>query len=100
MTRLIPAFSLLLGASSLFAASATTAPTVELDPKLTAYTVVTGVAGTLNSKGSDTLGNLMDFWTKDFQRVYPSVIPQVESKGSGIAPPAITAAPVAQASPS
>ena len=52
--------------------------------------MVSGVSGNLNSVGSDTLNNLMTFWAEGFQAVYPSVNIQIEGKGSGTAPTALT----------
>ena len=62
---------------------------IELDPKLLPYEKVSGISGNLNSIGSDTLNNLMSFWTQSFKDVYPTVRIQVEGKGSGTAPPAL-----------
>lgn len=59
--------------------------------KLPAYRQVPGVAGTINSVGSDTLNNLMTFWGEAFQAMYPNVTVQVEGKGSATAPPALAA---------
>lgn len=63
---------------------------VTIDEKLPAYATVSGVSGNLNSVGSDTLNNLMTFWAEGFQAVYPSVNIQIEGKGSGTAPTALT----------
>jgi phosphate transport system substrate-binding protein len=61
----------------------------EVDPALPAYQKVQGVAGTLNSIGSDTLNNLMTFWAEAFRKEYPNVRIQIEGKGSSTAPPAL-----------
>lgn len=61
-----------------------------LDPALSAYTRVTGVAGNLTSVGSDTLANLMSLWAEAFQRAYPNVNVQIQAAGSSTAPPALT----------
>jgi phosphate transport system substrate-binding protein len=53
------------------------------------YEKVPGVAGNLNSIGSDTLNNLMTYWAETFSRLYPNVKIQVEGKGSATAPPAL-----------
>ncbi len=53
------------------------------------YTKVSGVAGNLNSIGSDTLNNLMTLWAEAFQKIYPNVAIQIEGKGSATAPPAL-----------
>jgi phosphate transport system substrate-binding protein len=57
---------------------------------LAAYTRVSGITGNLDSIGSDTLNNLMTLWSEGFKKMYPNVKMQVEGKGSGTAPPAIT----------
>lgn len=61
-----------------------------LDPGLKAYHVVSGVSGNASSVGSDTLNNLMTFWAESFKKFYPNVNIQIEGKGSGTAPPALT----------
>ena len=53
------------------------------------YRPVSGIAGAVNSVGSDTLNNLMTFWSEAFRKIYPNVQIQVEGKGSGTAPPAL-----------
>ena len=53
------------------------------------YRQVSGIAGSVNSVGSDTLNNLMTFWSEAFRKIYPNVQIQVEGKGSGTAPPAL-----------
>jgi phosphate transport system substrate-binding protein len=65
---------------------------VQVDPNLTPYAKVEGVAGNLSSVGSDTLNNLMAFWAEAFRKVYPNVTIGIEGKGSGTAPPALIAA--------
>ncbi len=62
---------------------------VEVDPNLPAYKKVSGISGSLNSVGSDTLNNLMTLWAEGFKKVYPNVNIQVEGKGSSTAPPAL-----------
>ncbi|GBD25475.1 Phosphate-binding protein PstS [bacterium HR30] len=64
---------------------------VKVDPALPAYERVSGVSGTLNSIGSDTMNNLMTLWAEGFAKVYPNVRVQVEGKGSSTAPPALIA---------
>ena len=66
------------------------AQTVKVDPKLDMYSRTGGVSGNLNSIGSDTLLNLMTFWSESFRKVYPNVNVQIEGKGSSTAPPALT----------
>ncbi len=63
---------------ALIALTATTvtvqaADAVTVDPKIPAYAVTSGVSGNLNSVGSDTLNNLMTFWSEGFQSQYPNV---------------------------
>lgn len=70
-------------------ASAPDAP-VKVDENLPAYVKVEGVAGNLNSIGSDTLNNLMTYWAESFRKAYPNVNIQIEGKGSNTAPPALT----------
>jgi phosphate transport system substrate-binding protein len=64
---------------------------IQVDPNLTPYVKVEGIAGTLNSVGSDTLNNLMTFWAEAFRKVYPNVNIGIEGKGSGTAPTALIA---------
>lgn len=54
------------------------------------YKTVSGVDGNLNSIGSDTLNNLMNYWAEAFKKIYPNVNIQMEGKGSATAPPALT----------
>ncbi|WP_414829795.1 PstS family phosphate ABC transporter substrate-binding protein [Alteromonas sp. H39] len=49
-----------------------------------------GVAGTITSVGSDTLANLMTFWSQEFRELYPQVKFQIQASGSSTAPPALT----------
>lgn len=62
----------------------------KLDAGLKSYQVVAGVSGNASSIGSDTLNNLMTFWAEAFKKAYPNVNIQIEGKGSGTAPPALT----------
>ena len=62
-----------------------------VDPKLTQYQVTGGISGSLSSVGSDTLNNLMTFWSEKFSKFYPNVKIQVEGKGSSTAPPSLIA---------
>lgn len=61
----------------------------KVDDNLPAYEVVSGVSGTLNSIGSDTLNNLMQLWGEGFKAVYPNVSVQIQGAGSSTAPPAL-----------
>ncbi|MDR2392128.1 MAG: PstS family phosphate ABC transporter substrate-binding protein [Planctomycetota bacterium] len=67
------------------------APAGRAGDGIPAYRQQPGVAGTINSVGSDTLNNLMTFWTEAFRAIYPNVSMQVEGKGSSTAPPALSA---------
>ena len=62
---------------------------VKVDKDLETYKSVSGVSGTLNSVGSDTLNNLMANWSEAFKKIYPNVKIEVEGKGSSTAPPAL-----------
>lgn len=64
--------------------------TLVVDSQLPTYAPVQGVAGNLKSIGSDTMLNLMTFWTDAFKKAYPNVTTSVEGKGSSTAPPALT----------
>lgn len=62
-----------------------------VDSSIKGYEKVSGVDGSLNSIGSDTLNNLMTYWAEAFNKLYPNVKIQVEGKGSATAPPALAA---------
>lgn len=53
------------------------------------YTRQPGVAGKITSVGSDTLANLMTFWSQEFKAMYPHVGFQIQASGSSTAPPAL-----------
>ncbi|KXK03987.1 MAG: phosphate ABC transporter substrate-binding protein [Nitrospira sp. OLB3] len=59
------------------------------EASLRPYQKVSGVSGTINSIGSDTLNNLITLWAEGFRKQYPNVKIQVEGKGSSTAPPAL-----------
>jgi phosphate transport system substrate-binding protein len=63
---------------------------VKVDPALTAYQKASGVSGSLSSVGSDTMNNMMTLWAETFRKNYPNVKIQIEGKGSGPAPTALT----------
>jgi len=69
--------------------AAAPAVAVDVDPNLPSYQKVQGVAGNLNSVGSDTLNNMMTYWAEGFRKIYPNVNIQIEGKGSSTAPPAL-----------
>lgn len=76
----------------LVSAGAIDAPPVEtivIDAEIKSYSKVSGVSGTINSIGSDTLNNLITLWAEGFRKQYPNVKIQVEGKGSSTAPPAL-----------
>ncbi len=64
---------------------------VGVDPGIMPYEKTSGISGSLNSIGSDTLNNLMTLWAEGFRREYPNVRIQIEGKGSSTAPPALIA---------
>lgn len=70
-------------AGSLFASP------LKVDVNISEYVKVQGVAGNLNSVGSDTLNNMMTFWAEGFRKKYPNVNIQIEGKGSSTAPPSL-----------
>ncbi len=77
-------------AAVLFAsAPAALAQSGKVDAAVPKYSKASGVAGNLNSIGSDTLNNLMTYWVEAFGQLYPGVRIQVEGKGSSTAPPAL-----------
>jgi phosphate transport system substrate-binding protein len=64
---------------------------VEVDAQIPSYKTASGVSGNLSSIGSDTLNNLMTYWSEAFKKAYPNVKVQIEGKGSSTAPPALIA---------
>lgn len=70
-------------------ALATQAHAQAVDPNLPTYAAVQGVSGNLVSVGSDTLNNLMTYWSESFRAFYPNVAVQIQGAGSGTAPPAL-----------
>jgi len=80
--------SLVLMTLILTVSSVCAAP-IKVDVNLSDYVKVQGVAGNLNSVGSDTLNNMMTFWAEGFRKKYPNVNIQIEGKGSSTAPPAL-----------
>ena len=81
--------AILVIASAVGAASRSWGEAVAVDSKIVSYQAVGGVAGNISSVGSDTLNNLMTFWSEKFNKFYPNVKIQVEGKGSSTAPPAL-----------
>ncbi len=74
--------------SSLAAAPPYAQP-LQVDEAIAGYERTSGVSGSLNAIGSDTLNNLMTLWAEGFRVNYPNVKIQVEGKGSSTAPPAL-----------
>ncbi len=62
---------------------------IEVDARIPVYQKVSGISGSANSIGSDTMNNLMTLWLEGFRKYYPNVKIQVEGKGSSTAPPAL-----------
>ena len=60
-----------------------------VDPELPDYEPASGVSGSINSIGSDTLNNLMTLWAEGFRSEYPNVSVEIQGAGSGTAPPAL-----------
>ncbi|PVZ69683.1 PstS family phosphate ABC transporter substrate-binding protein [Pelagibaculum spongiae] len=83
----------IIGAMGLVAASVVATPAsaaVDIEKAVPEYQRASGVSGNLSSVGSDTLANLMAFWTEEFKRFYPNVNTQIQAAGSSTAPPALT----------
>ena len=59
-------------AAAALAATASPQP-VKVDSSIPAYQRASGVSGTLNSVGSDTMNNLMTLWGEAFAKLYPNV---------------------------
>jgi phosphate transport system substrate-binding protein len=79
------------GAAAVAFTASAFAQAVKVDAAIPAYQRASGVSGTLNSVGSDTMNNLMTLWGEAFAKMYPNVKIQVEGKGSSTAPPALIA---------
>ncbi len=62
---------------------------VSVDPKLPDYRPIAGVAGKIDTVGSDTMNNLAQLWTEEFKKFYPSVSAAIDAKGSSNAIPAL-----------
>ncbi len=65
-------------------------PLIAATPPVPDYERQPGVAGKITSVGSDTLANLMTFWSQEFKALYPQVKFQIQASGSSTAPPALT----------
>jgi phosphate transport system substrate-binding protein len=62
---------------------------IAVDPNLPDYERVSGVSGTLNSVGSNTLTVVLQLLGEGFEGVYPNVNIQIQGAGSGTAPAAL-----------
>lgn len=71
-------------------AASTAAQAQKVTDNLPEYNKVSGLSGNLSSVGSDTLANMMTFWSEEFKRMYPNVNMQIQAAGSSTAPPALT----------
>ena len=60
-----------------------------VDPKLPDYKPTSGVAGKIDTVGSDTMNNVAQLWTEEFKKFYPSVSAAIDAKGSSNAIPAL-----------
>src|SRR5687767_5459428 len=78
-------------AVGVLAAASASAQTVKVDVALPSYQKASGVSGSVNSVGSDSMNNLMTLWGEAFSKSYPNVKIQIEGKGSSTAPPALIA---------
>jgi phosphate transport system substrate-binding protein len=58
-------------------------------PDLTTYHPNTQIAGDIKFFGSDTMANLILFWSEEFQTFHPDVKPEIHAEGSSTAPPAL-----------
>lgn len=65
---------------------------VGVDPDLPDYQPVPGISGgNLKTVGSDTMNNMLAYWTEGFKSYYPGIKPEVDGKGSSNAVPALIA---------
>ena len=79
------------GVAAIAGTALVSAQALKVDAALPPYQKVSGVSGSLNSVGSDTMNNMMTLWAETFRKVYPNVKVQVEGKGSSTAPAALIA---------
>lgn len=80
-----------LGVNVLALAAIAMPVNAQLDARLSNYTPVSAVSGSLKSVGSDSMNNLMALWAEAFAKFYPSVKVEIEGKGSATAPAALEA---------
>jgi phosphate transport system substrate-binding protein len=67
----------------------TGARALDVDPQLPAYKPVPVGSALIKSVGSDTMGDLMRNWAGEFTKLNPDVNVEIDSRGSGTAPPAL-----------
>ncbi len=60
-----------------------------VDPDLPDYKPKSGISGKIDTVGSDTMNNMVQLWTEEFKKFYPSVAAAIDSKGSSNAIPAL-----------
>lgn len=60
-----------------------------VDPDIHEYHSSKVLAGKINSTGSDTMANLLFFWSEGFKQNHPEVIAEVYAEGSSTAPTAL-----------
>jgi len=61
-----------------------------IDNNLPEYQAVKGINGHISSIGSDTLANLMTYWSQQFKQLYPDVAFSIQAAGSSTAPSGLT----------
>jgi phosphate transport system substrate-binding protein len=84
MKQMVLAASLVIGLMQ-----TTPALTLEVDPQLPAYAPAPVGAAVIKSVGSDTMGELIRDWAKEFTKLNPNIKIEVDSAGSNTAPPAL-----------
>ncbi len=78
-------------ALTFMATGAIWAQAVKVDSSIPTYRQIQGISGSIKSVGSDTMNNEMTLWAEGFRKLYPNIKIEIEGKGSGTAPPALTA---------
>jgi phosphate transport system substrate-binding protein len=85
------AVAMMAAVAALTVAGALVAQAIKVDAAVPSYQATSGVSGSLKSIGSDSMNNEMTLWGEAFRKLYPNVKIEIEGKGSGTAPPALTA---------
>ncbi len=85
----MPRLIWMIASAAVLAYGAVQAQQSEGESLVPMYQKVSGISGSANSIGSDTMNNLMTLWLEGFRKYYPNVKIQVEGKGSSTAPPAL-----------